>query len=239
MTRVFVGTSGWHYDDWKERFYPAGLARAKWLGFYATRFSTVELNNTYYRLPSEDAVKNWRASVPQDFVFSVKASRIMTHIKKLRNAKEELALMLKRVGLLQEKLGPLLFQLPPSFERNDQALEDFLSLLPSSTKNVFEFRHQSWLQDRVLDLLRRHRAGFCVFDQPGVPCPVVATSDFAYVRFHGTAYATSYSDDELAAWAMKIEGLGKGLESVFVYFNNDVRGYAINNARTLRQYLKC
>ncbi len=197
----------------------------------------MELNNTFYRLPSESAVKNWHDSTPDSFVFSVKASRFITHLKKLRNVEKELTTMLASVELLDGKLGPLLYQLPPSFERDDEAIKAFLSILPADRKHVFEFRHDSWLRDEVFEILRKHGVGFCVFDQPGVPCPVLATSNFGYLRFHGKGYSTSYSKQELSDWATKVRRLAQGLDAVFIYFNNDVRGYALNNARTLREFL--
>ena len=237
MAHYYIGTSGWHYDDWKERFYPRGLAKSRWLEFFARQFSTVELNNTFYRLPSEETVTRWHESTPGGFTFSVKASRYITHIKRLRKVDEELETMFKRVGLLKEKLGPLLYQLPHSYERNDEVLDSFLSLLPSDRKHVLEFRHESWLKDKVFEILRRHQTGFCIFDQPDMPCPAVVTSSFGYVRFHGKKYSSSYTMQELASWAKKIVELATGLDSFFIYFNNDVRGYAVNNARTLREEL--
>jgi uncharacterized protein YecE (DUF72 family) len=235
----YIGTSGWHYDDWKGRFYPEKLARTRWLEFYAREFSTVELNNTFYRLPSENAVKTWHDAPPAGFTFSVKASRYITHIKRLRGAEESVGAMFERIGFLEDKLGPVLYQLPPSMNRDDAVLEKFLAILPPDERHVFEFRHESWLEEGVFDILGKHNAGFCIFDQPDVPCPVVATSDFAYIRFHGSGdmYSSSYSDDAMSKWAKRIQELAHDLESVYIYFNNDVRGYAVDNSRTLRGYL--
>ena len=235
-----VGTSGWHYEDWRGRFYPEKLPKASWLEFYAREFSTVELNNTFYRLPSEKAVKTWHDSSPQGFTFSVKASRYITHIKRLKGSEESLDAMFDRVGPLEDKLGPILWQLPPSVHRDDRILDEFLAILPKARQHVFEFRHESWFREGVFDILREHNAAFCVLDQPDMTCPLVATSDFAYFRFHGASdmYSSKYPDEELLKWAEKIRGLARSLESVYIYFNNDVRGYAVENARTLRAFLE-
>ncbi len=235
-----IGTSGWHYDHWRDIFYPAKLAKARWLEFYARHFDTVELNNSFYRLPSEDAFTNWHNSSPPDFTFAVKVSRFITHIKRLKNSEEPLEKFITRAKILEEKLGPLLYQLPPNLHRNDEVLESFLSNLPPGMQHVFEFRHPSWLEDKVFDILRQHHVGLCVFDMPSLTCPPVATADFAYVRFHGSSglYSSCYSDEELADWARKIASLAANLKAVYIYFNNDIEGFAVRNAETLRSYLQ-
>jgi uncharacterized protein YecE (DUF72 family) len=236
----FVGMSGWHYDHWRGIFYPPKLARAEWLGFYARHFDTVELNNSFYRLPSEDAFTAWHGSSPPEFIFAVKVSRFITHIKRLKNIEEALENFTIRAKILDEKLGPLLYQLPPGMHRNDERLESFLSKLPQGMQHVFEFRHPSWLEDKVFDLLRQYHVGLCVFDMPSFTCPVVATADFAYIRFHGSRglYSSCYSDEELADWAKKIASLTANLKAVYIYFNNDAEAFAVRNAKTLRQYLQ-
>jgi uncharacterized protein YecE (DUF72 family) len=235
----FIGTSGWHYDHWRAIFYPRGVPKSRWLEFYSGQFNSVELNNTFYRLPTEEAVATWRDGVPAGFAFAAKASRYITHIKRLKGASDSVKAFLQRIASLADKLGPVLYQTPPSMRRDDSLLETFLAGLPRGHKAVFEFRHESWLEDPVFDILRRNGAGLCVFDMPDTACPVLATSGFAYFRFHGSAglYSSSYTDTELAAWAEKIRRLAAGLEQVFVYFNNDVGGYALDNARTMRKYL--
>jgi uncharacterized protein YecE (DUF72 family) len=240
MTDYYIGTSGWHYEDWKDIFYPVDLPKSKWLEFYAGRFLTVELNNSFYHLPSEKAFINWREASPEGFIFAVKVSRFITHVKRLKDAEEPLQNFLERADLLVDKLGPLLYQLPPNMKRNDERLESFLSILPGQYRHVFEFRHESWFDDAVLKVLMRYNAGFCVFDMPDLTSPVMATADFAYVRFHGSAglYSSSYSDKELADWSKKITELGEKLKAVYVYFNNDVYCYAITNARTLTSFLE-
>ena len=235
-----IGTSGWHYDHWRGIFYPAQLTRAEWLSFYTRRFNTVELNNSFYRLPSDSAFASWYHSSPPDFTFAVKVSRFITHIRRLKNTGEAVENFVNRAKNLKEKLGPLLYQLPPGMHRSDDGLESFLSTLPRGMRHVFEFRHESWLEEKVFTILRQHNVGLCVFDMPSFRCPPVATADFAYIRFHGSGelYASGYSDEELAEWAEKIVRLASGLSAVYIYFNNDIGGYALKNAETLRGYLQ-
>jgi uncharacterized protein YecE (DUF72 family) len=239
MTEYYIGTSGWHYEHWRGLFYPEKLAKPRWLEFYAQHFNTVELNNSFYRLPSERAFINWRESSSPGFVFAVKVSRFITHIKRLRNMEEPTQNFLARADFLQNKLGPLLYQLPPTMKRNDEALETFLSILSRQYRHVFEFRHESWIDDDVFNILKRYETGLCVFDMPDFTCPVVATADFAYLRFHGSTglYWSCYSDEELSGWAKKIAELGKNLKSVYIYFNNDAGAYAVRNAKSLTQLL--
>jgi len=236
----YIGTSGWHYDHWRYRFYPEKLAKADWLEFYAGHFTTVELNNSFYRLPSENAFATWYKSSPANFIFAVKVSRFITHIKRLRNSEEPLDTFITRAKGLGEKLGPLLYQLPPNMHRDDDRLESFLSILPQGMKHVFEFRHQSWLEEKVFEILHKYNAGLCVFDMPAMTCPLVTTADFAYVRFHGGAelYSSCYSDEELADWAKRLAGLAADLKAIYIYFNNDVQGFAVKNALTLHSYLQ-
>lgn len=240
MARYFVGTSGWHYDDWRGRFYPEKLPRAKWLEFYARHFTTLELNNSFYRLPSEAAYTRWYDSSPPDFTFAVKVSRFITHIKRLKDCDEPLGNFMSRTLILKEKLGSLLYQLPPGLHRDDGLLTDFLMKLPGGLKHVIEFRHESWLVEDVFDILRRYRVGFCVFDMPRLTCPLLATADFAYIRFHGrdSLYSSCYTDEELADWAGKISALASAVDPVYIYFNNDVEGFALKNAATIREYLE-
>lgn len=233
--RYFVGTSGWHYGDWRGRFYPPDLPPARWLGYYAQHFATVEVNATFYHLLPEKTFQNWREATPPGFIFAVKASRFITHIKRLKEASEPLERFLSRARHLGEKLGPVLYQLPPGLDRDDALLGEFLSLLPRDMTHVFEFRHTSWFASEVLELLRRHGAAFCVQDMPKRETPVAATAGCAYVRFHGPTgrYAGSYDDATLARWAKSIRELAAQAGSAFVYFNNDVGGAAIGDAQRL------
>jgi uncharacterized protein YecE (DUF72 family) len=239
MAEYHIGTSGWHYEHWRGLFYPEKLVKPKWLEFYAQHFTTVELNNSFYRLPSDGAFINWRKSSSRGFVFAVKVSRFITHIKRLKNVEEPMQNFLARADSLQDKLGPLLYQLPPTMKRSDETLEAFLSILPRQYRNVFEFRHESWIDDGVFKILKKYNAGLCVFDMPDFTCPVVATADFAYVRFHGSTglYWSCYSDEELSDWAKRIAELGHNLKTVYVYFNNDAGAYAVRNAKTLARFL--
>lgn len=240
MANYLIGTSGWHYNHWRNSFYPQKLARSKWLEFYAHHFSTVELNNSFYRLPSEVAFANWYDSSPADFTFAVKVSRLITHFKRLKDSAEAVEKFIARARILGDKLGPLLYQLPPNMHRNDDVLESFLSGLPEGIKHVFEFRHRSWLDEKVFKTLRKYGVGLCVFDMPSFSCPLVATADFAYIRFHGSGelYSSSYSDSELADWAQRLAGLAENLNAVYIYFNNDAEANAVRNAMTLGGYLQ-
>ncbi len=237
--KYYVGTSGWHYDHWRGLYYPEGLAKSKWLEFHAKQFTTVELNNSFYHLPTEKAFTTWRESVPDNFLFAVKVSRFITHIKRLRNLGSAVENFLSRACLLQDKLGPLLYQLPPNMKRNDEILEEFLSSLPQKYQHVFEFRHESWIDDSVFYILQRYNVGLCVFDMPGFTCPLVATSDFAYIRFHGSAsmYSSCYSDEELSQWAQRVAQLGQNLKAIYIYFNNDAETFAVRNALTLAKLI--
>ena len=237
--RYYIGTSGWHYEHWRGLYYPEGLPKSKWLQFYARQFNTVELNNSFYHLPSEKAFSTWRDFAPDNFVFAVKVSRFITHIKRLKNLGSAVENFLSRATFLQNKLGPLLYQLPPNMKRNDEILENFLSSLSQQYQHVFEFRNESWIDESVFRILEQYDAGFCVFDMPDFHCPLVASSNFAYIRFHGSEslYSSCYSDEELRKWAEKITALGKNLEAVYIYFNNDAEAFAVKNAITLMKYL--
>jgi uncharacterized protein YecE (DUF72 family) len=239
-SKYYIGCSGWHYEHWRGLYYPKELPKPKWLSFYAQQFDTVELNSSFYRLPSEKAFNTWQESTPDDFVFAVKVSRFITHIKRLKNLGSAVENFVSRTGLLAERLGPLLYQLPPSMRRNDEVLQSFLSELPSEYQHVVEFRHESWIDEKVFDILRRHDVGLCVFDMPGFSCPLVATSDFAYIRFHGSEglYSSSYSDEELSQWARTIARLRQSVKASYIYFNNDAEAFAVENAKTLKNLLQ-
>lgn len=233
-TKYCVGTSGFHYDHWSGLFYPEDLARTGWLKFYSNQFNTVELNSTFYRLPSEKAVASWRIITPPDFVFSVKVSRFITHIKRCRNVVEPVAKFVERARILGKKLGPLLYQLPANMKRDEKTLGEFLEILPEDLNHVFEFRNESWFQPPVFAILRRYNAGFCLYDMPGITTPLTMTAGFAYVRFHGSRrlYGSDYSNEELAGWAKKLASLDS--PTTYIYFNNDTGAYAVKNAKTLR-----
>ena len=235
----YVGCSGWHYDHWRGLYYPKGLPKSKWLQFYATQFTTVELNSSFYHLPSENAFATWRKSSPGNFVFAVKVNRFITHIKRLRNLGSSVENFLSRACLLGAKLGPLLYQLPPNMKRDDDVLRTFLCSLPPNYQHVFEFRHKSWHDDSIFRILEEHNVGLCISNMPGLSCPIVATSDFAYIRFHGSAslYSSCYSSDEVHQGAQQIMQLGRNLKAVYIYYNNDAEAFAIKNALELMRCL--
>jgi len=227
------------YDHWRGEFYPPEIPETRWFSYYAQHFSTVELNSSFYPLPSEKAFGTWRDKAPPSFVYALKVSRCITHLKKLRDVYEPLEAFISRARLLGDKLGPLLYQLPPGMKPNDAVLEAFLKLLPRDLHHVFEFRNESWFDHGVNALLRKHDAGFCVYDLPGTTAPLVTTADIAYARFHGSTrlYDSCYADSELESWARRIATLSEGLSAVYVYFNNDSHAFAIRNARKLRELL--
>ncbi|MHC4501072.1 MAG: DUF72 domain-containing protein [Planctomycetota bacterium] len=233
---IRIGTSGWHYNHWIGRFYPEDLPKSKWLEHYARHFDTVEINNTFYQLPKEVSIKRWRELAPKGFLYTVKANRYITHIKRLKDTSEELVRFFERVCLLKEKLGPILYQLPPSMHEDLDLLAGFIELLPGKRIAVFEFRHDSWYTEGTYELLNKFNVGFCTHDLPGKESPRVITGDIIYVRLHGTTgrYSGNYSKPTLRKWAEWIDDNLKGIRAVYAYFNNDYNAYAINNAKTLR-----
>ncbi len=208
------------------------------LAWYGWHFSTVEINNTFYRLPTEDALLTWRQNAPPGFTFSVKASRFITHLKRLREPHDPIELFLSRVDLLGDRLGPILFQLPPNWPLNFERLEQFLPALPAKHRYAFEFRDQSWYTAQTYELLRRHNVALCLHDWRGMSWPMELTADFTYIRLHGPTgtYQGNYTSGMLRTWAKRIQQWQK-LAGVFVYFNNDQGGFAIKNAKSLERLL--
>ncbi|MDX5421978.1 MAG: DUF72 domain-containing protein [Hymenobacteraceae bacterium] len=238
--KIHIGTSGWHYKHWMGTFYPTGVKPRGFTAYYTRFFSSVEINNSFYRLPSAGTFGSWRTSVPDDFIFAVKANRFITHMKKLKEPQESLDRFFTNVNALEEKLGPVLFQLPPGWKVNTERLSNFLSLLPPSYRYTFEFRHPSWYSQEVLQLLRKHNAAFCIYELAGHMSPLELTADFVYVRLHGPEgrYAGSYSESALAWWARQcLAWQAQGLE-VYAYFDNDQLGYAAFNARRLQELVQ-
>ena len=230
-----TGTSGWSYDDWRNLFYPEKLPSRKRLGYYADHFDTVEVNSSFYRLPAESTFRDWRRTVPRGFTFAVKASRYLTHVKRLNEPKDPLKLFLQRARTLGKKLGPVLFQLPPNFKANTERLAGLLKHLPKTRRFVVEFRDPSWFTEETADLLRERETAFCIFHMAGLDCPLWVTAPFVYLRFHGPSdkYRGSYPSPELERWAERIRGwMDDGLD-VYAYFNNSVGGHAVINAREL------
>jgi uncharacterized protein YecE (DUF72 family) len=234
-----IGTSGWHYDDWSGRFYPDDLPKKKWFGFYSQHFDTVEVNNTFYHLPKEKTFQSWHDQAPPNFRFTLKASRYITHIKKLNDPADSVALFFERAELLKSYLGPVLYQLPPSQHKDLEKLAAFLKCIPTRHLPVFEFRHQSWYDDDVLELLDSKRAAFCVHDMGELTTPRAVTGRAIYIRFHGTSgrYSGNYTDKMLADWADWIRDNTANVKAVYAYFNNDIHAFAVNNAKTLRSFL--
>lgn len=237
MAIFHIGTSGWSYGGWRGRFYPPELKSQEWLEFYAQNFDTVEINMTFYRSPKPETLKSWAKRTPENFKFSLKASRQITHIKKLHKVEhdvEHLAFLARQLG---KKIGCLLYQLPPSLTKNLELLESFLKVLPGGFNHVIEFRHPSWYDPEVYYLLSRHKAIFCVVSSSRVPSDLIITSEVAYFRFHGLTggYRYRYLDEELKKWA---EGISQiKAQQAYIYFNNDYQAHAVFNARTLKKFL--
>lgn len=235
-TSLRVGTSGWVYRHWRGDFYPPKLPQSRWFEHYAARFDTVEVNNTFYRLPSEEAFDAWAADAPPGFVYALKASRYLTHMKKLRDPEEPLARFFARARRLGPSLGPVLYQLPPRWPVDLARLRTFLRALPRGAAHVMEFRDASWFHEGVREVLAERGVGFCVHDLPGLPCPRWVTGDTIYLRFHGPGeerYAGRYGRRALRAQADWIAEHGVG-RAVWAYFNNDIGGGAVRDAADLR-----
>lgn len=236
-----IGCSGWNYDSWRHGvFYPERCPARLWLDYYARHFDTVEVNATFYRLPTEKAVRGWVEQTPDDFVLTIKMSRYVTHVKRLRDLAPSMELFYGRLAPLLDspKLGPMLWQLPPTFRRDDERLADALALLPPG-RHAFEFRHESWFAPEVLELLRAHGVALVIGDRPEVH-PFQThdlTTDWAFVRFHWGSRGRrgNYSDAELREWADRLRSWP--VREAFVYFNNDWEGFAPRNALRLKQLL--
>lgn len=233
---IRIGTSGWHYDDWIGRFYPAKTPQGALLDRYVEHFDSVEINNAFHRLPSVNTFANWRDHVPDGFVFACKASRYITHLKKLKDPAASVARFFDAADTLGPKLGPILFQLPPNWRPNLSRLETFLENLPPSHRYAFEFRDTRWFDDAVLTTLERHGCAFCIYDLAGTQAPPEVTADFAYVRLHGPvdSYRGSYDDAALSRWARQFTDWREGGRNVFCYFDNDENAFAAFNAERLR-----
>jgi len=241
MTQLRIGCSGWNYKHWRnDVFYPPRMPPKRWLDFYAQHFDTVEVNATFYRLPRETAVANWVEQSPPDFVFTIKMSRYVTHVKRLRELPESLRIFYERIAPLARspKFGPILWQLPPTFKRDDERLAQALEQLPEG-RHCFEFREPSWFADDVYDLLRRHGVALVIGDDPRRPFQTLErTADWMFVRFHAGSRGGNgnYADDELDEWAERI-ARWRDEGDVFAYYNNDWEGYAIHNAHGLKERL--
>jgi uncharacterized protein YecE (DUF72 family) len=233
---IYIGTSGWQYDSWKKKLY-GGAPKRTWLELYASRFPVVEVNNSFYQLPKEETFERWKAETPNGFRFAVKASRFITHIRRLTDCREPVNLFWSRATHLGDKLGPVLFQLPPNLGVEAGRVREFLALLPRAMRPAFEFRHASWQTDEVLELLDGAGAAWVLADRPGWRVPLVLTGGWSYVRFHqGRATHPGYTRRKLQTWADRIAGLDA--KDVFVFFNNDQFAAAPRDAETLSDLLR-
>jgi uncharacterized protein YecE (DUF72 family) len=240
MARVFIGTSGWHYQSWRGVFFPKGLPVKNQLQYYASQFSTTELNSVFYRTPTREAVISWREQTGDDFIFAWKASKFITHWKRLSNKSvNSLELLEDRLSLLGHKAGPILFQLPPNFEADADRLASFCKLLRKKRRYSFEFRHPSWYAPAIFRLLSQHNISLCISDHHDAPAPWKRTADFVYIRGHGPQgrYKGHYRPEALGNWAKRINAWKKKGHDVFVYFDNDQKSAAPADALKLRPLL--
>lgn len=237
--KIYAGTSGWNYKHWKENFYPEDLKQKEWLKYYSERLKSVEINNSFYRLPDIKTFNTWAKETPANFIFSVKGSRYITHMKKLKDPEQSSKKLFTHIKHLKTKLGPVLFQLPPQWKFNKERFENFLSILPGKYRYTFEFREKSWWNDDVLELLKEHNCAFCIYELAGTLTPKEITADFVYIRLHGPGdkYQGSYSTGELSGWAGAISSWRGKNKDIYIYFDNDDSGYAVKNALELQEML--
>jgi uncharacterized protein YecE (DUF72 family) len=238
--RARVGCSGWEYKHWRGDFYPLDVPKTRWFDHYAARFDTVEINNTFYRLPEQSTFAAWAKRAPSGFTFAIKASRFLTHMKKLKDPEEPLDRLFSRMRPLREHLGPVLYQLPPGWKLDRERLEHFLQALPKGIRHVLEFRDPSWYADDVKAMLARHGVSLCLHDMRGSATGRERVGPVVYVRFHGASghYSGGYPDDRLREWAGWLNAQRADGADVFAYFNNDVGGHAPRNAVTLRRFME-
>lgn len=264
--KLFIGTSGWVYPHWEKIFYPDGLPKKDKLKYFSQHFQTTEVNYSFYRLPSRAVYQNWYNQTPNGFVFTVKASRFITHIKRLKEVGDSWKIFLENTLELQDKLGPILFQFPPNFAATDEnvkRLEKFLDLLRGQTfaigggltsifpnlRFAFEFRHKSWCDEKVYKLLSKYNAAWVIVDSPSFPKAEIITADFVYVRMHAPTpkdlvwghgaralFSSKYTNEELKNLAQKIKKWQKAGRDIYCYFNNDAEGYAVKNAKQLLNF---
>lgn len=238
--KIHIGTSGWHYKHWKGKFYPPDIKDSQQFEAYQRYFNTVELNNSFYMLPAAKTFENWRNATPAKFVFAVKASRFFTHMKKLIVDKESIRKFFTNVNNLEEKLGPVLFQLPPKWRVNTGRLSDFIAALPDGYSYTFEFREHTWYNDDVYMILTENNCAFCIYELERHISPIQVTADFVYIRLHGPGnkYQGSYSDQVLSEWAERCRQWQREGKDIYIYFDNDQEGYAAFNAIRLMELTK-
>lgn len=234
--KVHIGCSGYNYKEWRGPFYPQKMAQRKWLEYYSSIFDTVEINNTFYRFPRENALNLWRETVQPNFQFTLKGHRYITHRKKLKDISVNVGQFEDLAKILGNKLGCILWQLPPNLHRNDEKLIEFCQTLNPAFKNVLEFRHDSWYDKEVYDILKEHDIIISSISSPEFPDDLLVTNDVGYLRFHGTSkdwYDHLYSEVELMEWHKKI--MDSGLKEIYIYFNNDIHAHAPKNAQQLKE----
>lgn len=241
MSDIFIGTSGYTYKDWKEKFYPSSVPQSQWLPYYSHQFQTVEINATFYGTFTEEQIKHWYEQTPKDFVFSIKASRFLTHVRRLVVTEEDIARFFGQLFPLKEKLSCVLWQLPGNFrltKENFKRLEAFLVLLPRDVRHAIEFRDSSWFVEELWKLLQQYNVAFVISQTSEFPSAEIVTANFVYIRFHGPRklYASKYADEALQNWARKVQNFAKKYD-VYCYFNNDFEAYAIQNAKQLAYFL--
>jgi len=237
--KIFIGTSGWQYGHWRGVFYPQDLKYSEWFGFYCKYFSTVEINVTFYRDVRPSTFQKWYSITPDEFLFSVKTSRQITHFKKLKATQELVDNFLNRVAFLKEKLGVILIQLPPSLKFDESVIKDFFSILDKDYRYTIEVRNKTFIDDVFFNILKENNIAFCISDSAGrYPFYETITADFVYIRLHGSQrlYASEYTEEELKQWCQKIKSWNK---ITYVYFDNDYMGYAVKNALQLKNMLTC
>lgn len=235
--KINVGTSGWSYDDWKGKFYPADIPKTRWFEYYSRHFDTVELNSTFYHLPKPKTVQNWKGKTPAGFNYAVKASRYITHTKRLKDCSEPVERFFSLIKPLKPKTSAVLYQLPPSFKINLERLESFVKVLPGGYNHIFEFRNKTWYCEETYNLLDKLGLGFCTHDMQELESPKLTTAGLLYVRFHGPEgkYRGSYSTQKLSAFAKWIKQNSRDIKQGFVYFNNDYEANAPKNASYLKE----
>jgi uncharacterized protein YecE (DUF72 family) len=240
MTRrkIHIGTSGWSYKHWIGKFYPEKSNSEQQFEFYTEHFDTVEINNSFYKLPPRSVFENWYKHSPKKFLFVVKANRFITHMLKLTKPQEPITRLFNSIDALKEKLGPVLFQLPPKWKVNAQRFKEFLEALPKGQRYVFEFRNETWYNEEIYQLMRDYNCGFCIYELAGHMSPMNITADFVYLRLHGPTenkYQGSYTNEVLKKWAKQCIEWQKQKKDVYIYFDNDQEAYAVYNAITLKK----
>jgi len=242
MRKIYIGCSGWSYKHWVGRYYPKKLASKKWLDFYKNDFNTVEVNMTFYRFPNPNVILSWHKRTPKDFKFTFKGNKLITHTKRLNEIDDLVNRFQELISLIKDKLGCVLWQLPPSIHcsnKNIELIENFLVLLEKKNNNVIEFRHKSWWRKETRELLKKYNASFCSVSALSFPAEFLVVNNLGYVRFHGSTgwYSHNYIEEELKNWAKKINS-EKKWKTLYCYFNNDYMAYAPKNARKLKEILE-